>query len=263
MSTTPHTPTAERGPDGLAIIGRTLHDLRGIRYEQGEGGNQPPAPAAPPAAPSSTPTPAPAAPAAPTPPPAAPSAPASTEQPPAVNPKTGQPYTAAETQAYIAELRNEAKTNREAREAAEAAIAAQNAALQAALVALGVQPDPSQPPADPAALQATIAERTQAAEQVARENVVLRVAGSRPVPANADALLDSRAFTSRLASIAVDDRAGVEALVDEFVTNDDRFRTTPAPAAASGGAAHSGATPSTARKPVHQAIAERIAAQGK
>jgi len=34
---------ALRGPDGLAVIGRTLHDLRGIRYAEGEGGNEPPA----------------------------------------------------------------------------------------------------------------------------------------------------------------------------------------------------------------------------
>jgi hypothetical protein len=31
------------GPDGLAVIGRTLHDLRGIRYNTDPGGN-PPAP---------------------------------------------------------------------------------------------------------------------------------------------------------------------------------------------------------------------------
>ena len=31
--------SAVRGLDGLAVLGRTLHDLRGIRYEDGEGGN--------------------------------------------------------------------------------------------------------------------------------------------------------------------------------------------------------------------------------
>ena len=33
------TNTAQRGPDGLAVIGRTKHALMGIRYEDGEGGD--------------------------------------------------------------------------------------------------------------------------------------------------------------------------------------------------------------------------------
>ena len=33
------TNTAQRGPDGLAVIGRTKHALMGIRYEEGEGGD--------------------------------------------------------------------------------------------------------------------------------------------------------------------------------------------------------------------------------
>lgn len=35
------TPLAARNADGLAIIGRTLHDLRSIRFDEGEGGNAP------------------------------------------------------------------------------------------------------------------------------------------------------------------------------------------------------------------------------
>jgi len=175
-----------------------------------------------------------------------------------VNPTTGKQYTPAETQQYIATLRAEAKANREGKETAEAATAAQQANLQAALVALGVNPEPGTPP-DPAALQAQIADRTAAAESAARENLVLRVAGTRPTPGNADALLDSRAFTEKLATIPLGDRAGVETLVDEFVKNDGRFSMTPAAAAASGGAAHSGTTPTTARKPMTEAIADRMA----
>lgn len=38
-TTLQYTPLAPRGLDGLAIIGRTRHDLMGIRYEDGEGGN--------------------------------------------------------------------------------------------------------------------------------------------------------------------------------------------------------------------------------
>lgn len=38
MSITTNAPLAQRGPDGLAIIGATRHQLMGIRYEEGEGG---------------------------------------------------------------------------------------------------------------------------------------------------------------------------------------------------------------------------------
>lgn len=41
MSITTTTPLAARNADGVAIIGRTLHDLRGIRFDEGEGGNAP------------------------------------------------------------------------------------------------------------------------------------------------------------------------------------------------------------------------------
>lgn len=34
-------PLACRGVDGLAVIGRTLHDLRGLRFNESEGGNKP------------------------------------------------------------------------------------------------------------------------------------------------------------------------------------------------------------------------------
>lgn len=108
MPTHNHTIHAARTTDGLAVIGRTLHDLRGIRFAEGEGAVAPPAeqpPAAPtPPAPVPATPPAPAAPPAPTPPPAA----------PPINYK-GDP------DEYVRELRAENKTAREAREAAEAA----------------------------------------------------------------------------------------------------------------------------------------------
>lgn len=40
MSTTTTATLAQRGPDGLAVIGRTRHQLMGIRYTEGEGGNE-------------------------------------------------------------------------------------------------------------------------------------------------------------------------------------------------------------------------------
>lgn len=79
--------------DGMAVIGRTLHDLRGIRYEDGPGGN-PPAPT-PPADPAPPAPPTPPAPPAPTPP---------ADQPPVDF--RGDPSQ------YVRELRDEAKTHR-------------------------------------------------------------------------------------------------------------------------------------------------------
>jgi len=94
--------TAVRDRDGLAVIGRTLHDLRGVRFVEGEDGGTPPTPPAPAPAP---PAPAPAPPAPPAPAPAPPA-------PAPINYK-GDP------DEYVRELRAENKTAREAREAAE------------------------------------------------------------------------------------------------------------------------------------------------
>jgi hypothetical protein len=49
MTTNPSTFPTLRDIDGLAVIGRTRHDLMGIRYEGEEGGNVPPVPPEPPA----------------------------------------------------------------------------------------------------------------------------------------------------------------------------------------------------------------------
>ncbi|MDQ0894433.1 hypothetical protein [Agromyces ramosus] len=86
-----------RDRDGMAVIGRTANDLRGIRYNTDPGGNTPP-PADPPAPPA-PPAPAPPAP-APAPAPPAPPAPA-----PPVHHR-GDP------DEHVRELREEAKERR-------------------------------------------------------------------------------------------------------------------------------------------------------
>lgn len=105
MSKQNPAPPVVRDRDGMAVIGRTLHDLRGIRFEDGEGGNAPAAPPAAPAAPAAPPA-APAAPAAPA--PAAPAAPAPVNH-------RGDPDD------HVRELRQEAKERREALEKEQAA----------------------------------------------------------------------------------------------------------------------------------------------
>ncbi|TQL46679.1 hypothetical protein FB562_2203 [Homoserinimonas aerilata] len=118
-----HTSHALRDRDGLAVIGRTLHDLRGIRFEEGEGGNQPPA--APPAAP-------PAPPAAPTPPPPAP--PVAPPVPPAA-PTPPPVHYKGDPDEYVRELREEAKNHRLAAEKAATDFAAAQAERDAAATA--------------------------------------------------------------------------------------------------------------------------------
>lgn len=247
--------------NGLGTIGRTLHDLRGIRFEDGPGGNQPaPAPAAPaPAAPAPAPAPAQPAPAAPapapaTPPAATPPAPAPAPAAPAndvpINPKTGQPYTPAETQAYISELRGEAKTNREAKEAADAQLAA-------VMAALGKKPDGT--PLDPSATPEDVAKLAEANKNTALENVVLRHAPALGV--NADRLLDSASFLNQLRSKESTDTEGIKTLITEALQKDTSLALVAA-AASSGGAQHTGTTPTTARKSMAEAVKAGLTPKG-
>lgn len=241
---TTQTPIAAQA-HGLAIIGRTVADLRGHRFGEGEGGNAPVgAPPAPAPAPAGTP----AAPA-----PAAPSAPAEGAIP--LNPATGVPFTAAETQARISSLNAEAKGHREAREAAEATATAANAQRDAVLAALGLTPTGGTTPPDPAQLEATLAERTAAVDSTARENLVLRIAGVQGVVA--DKLLDSKEFDKKLSALKSDDRAGVETLVSQWVTDHPEHKAAPVAAASSGGTSHTGNTDHTGRKTKAAALAER------
>lgn len=262
MSTTSTSTTL--GPrdesTGLAQIGRTLHDLRGIRFNDGPGGGAPaPAPAAPAPAPTATtpapapaPSPAPApTPAAPAPAPApAPAAPTS-ETPPAINPKTGQPYTAAETAEYVKGLREEAKTHREAKEAADAQLAA-------VMAALGKKPDGT--PLDASATPEDVAKLAESNKHTALENVVLRAAPALGV--NADRLLDSASFLTQLRSKESTDTEGIKTLISEALQKDATLAVVAA-AASSGGTQHTGTTPTTARKSMHDAVQDRIAAAKK
>ena len=188
--------------------------LRGIRLADGEGGATPAAPAAPAE---------PVTPAAPgTPPPAAPGAPAT---PAAPAPVAGIDFDQLDpkTQAYIKSLRTENQTQRETL-TGQLTAAQQEAQkqLDAAAIALGLK-KPEDQPVDASKLQAQIAEATEKQTQVQRENVVLRRAGTLGV--NADLLLDSRAFTDKLAGVNPGDTAAIEAAVTEFVANHgDRYK---------------------------------------
>ena len=238
-------PTA-RTIDGLAQIGMTRHQVMGIRYEGDEGG------ATPPGGPAPAPAPAPGGPSPVATPPAA--TPPVIETPP-INKLTGKPYTPAETQAYISTLRDESKTQRETREAAEKRATEAEETANRILRAAGFNPDGTPyKELDADAIAKGKAASDAERDTTKRENLVLRVAGAS---VNADKLLDSRAFNNKLSSIAVDDRAGVEALVKEFVEKDESYKVTSA-AASSGGTQHTGAKPSTDRKSLQEALDERL-----
>jgi hypothetical protein len=276
INTTPHTPAALQDADGLAVIGRTLHDLRGIRFDGDEGGNAPagqqpaagqPTPGQQPAGQpshqrSTSPFPGPAprgeqppaAPPAPTGDPVPGGAPTETPAPtnPAPAPATPGQYTPEQTQQYNRQLRDEAKANRERAEAAEAA---RNDSLKA----LGLQLDaegnivPIPKDAPPAEAVAAQTER----DNTARENLVLRVSPS--LAADADKMLDSRAFAQKLSELEPDDRAGAEALVRDWVKDHPEHGLAPLPAASSGATAHAGGAPVNGRKPREEALKARYA----
>lgn len=112
---------ALRDRDGMAVIGRTLHDLRGIRFLEGEGGNPPPpAPPADPTPPAPAPTP--------------PASPAPTPTPPAPTPPAPVNYK-GDPDEYVRELREEAKSHRLAAEAANTSLATATAERDAAAAA--------------------------------------------------------------------------------------------------------------------------------
>lgn len=240
--TAPHT---TRDAFGHAVIGRTAHDLMGIRFNEGEGGNTPPAGGQEP--------PKPAAPATPTPPAAA--TPPAGSEPPAAKVKIKFEDLDADTQAYVRDLRSEAATHRQKADAAAAEATAAKAQRDSVLAALGLKPDGSEKDPDPAELEAATRAASAAAESTKRENLVLRVGPG--LGANVDRLLDSRSFTTKLEGLKADDREGVTALITEAITADVTLKATPAAAASSGGTTHTGTTPTDTRKSKSAALQDR------
>lgn len=243
--------------DGMARIGRTVPDLMGIRFEENNGGNT----AATGTTGTATTTATPAAPASTTATPAQPATETTNvaqagAQPPAINAATGKPYTAEETQAYIAKIRNEAKDNREGKEAAEKTAREATEQRDKILAALGLKADGSPADISPEALAAAKAESDAQVETTKRENLVLRIATRPGIDGNADKLLDSRQFNEKLSALKSDDRDGVETLVKEWIANDPTYKVTPA-ASSSGGTTHTGTTPTGKRKTMGDAVAEK------
>lgn len=204
------TPKKYRHPvamnrDGMAQIGPTSFELRGIRFADDPAGAPPAAPAAPAPAPAAPAAPAPAAPATPAPP-----APAAAPAAPAPINYQGNP------DEYVRELREEAKTHR---------LAAEKAA------------------SDFAAAQAE--RDTIAAERdtLNRERALLLNApkyGARP-----DLLLDSSSFMKTFADIDLSDEEAVKTAIEGALERNSAFKAGPTLPGASGGGHQggSGTTP--------------------
>lgn len=224
-----------RDVDGLARIGRSLHDLRGLRFAEGEENAQP-APVVPtPAAPA---TPAPAAPAD-----AVPLAPPASESAPWTEADFDPERAWRKIQAQKADL--EALRKKKDLDvtaiSAEAAQKARDEFAQSIGKAIGLVKAEETPTVEE--LSQTLQERdstltkTQAELTAARaETAVLRFATKHN--GDADAILDSRGFATKLAGLdsSSDDYATqVEALVKAEIESNPRYRTVQVAAKSSDG----------------------------
>lgn len=246
---TTHKPCALRGPDGLAVLGQTLHQLRGIRYEGGEGGAAPAAPAAP--AGGAPAEPAPAAPAGGA--PAAPAEPAA----PAKVPDSEQPDIGGvkftdlpkETQEEVRRLRSLDARARDEKAALEAKLAEGLTPEQRKELGklLGYEKDEAP---DAAALSAqinTVTTRAETAEatvaDLTRENMTLRLAPE--AGANADRLLDSKGFEKVLKGLDPAKPAEFKTAIEAWVKDHPADAATPGQrvAPSSGGQRPTGAVP--------------------
>lgn len=177
MFRTNPAPCALRGPNGLAILGRTPHDLRGIRYGEGEGGAAPAAAETPPAG-ATAPVPAP------------PTTQTTVTTSPTWDGKVESLDPAV--QKMITDLRTEAGNHRVA--AKTAGEKAQTDLLTAFAKAAGLELPGDKP--DPDKLAADLAASNKAARESTIKLAVYQAAGAHQ--GNPDALLDSNTFLAKV-----------------------------------------------------------------
>lgn len=231
------TPTKYRHPvaidrDGMAQIGPTPFQLRGIRLVEGEDGagttppGNPPAATPPATPPAETPPPAPPAP-QPTPPPA----PTPPVHPPAPTPPA-QPTPPVQYRGnpdeYVHELREEAKGHRVNYETEQAAHAETKTQLAAA---------------------------TGQVSSLERENFVLRNAAKFGV--NPDAALDSNSFMTAFKDVDLSKDDDVKAAFETALEKNSTLQAGPKLPGTSGGG-HQGGQPNTPTPTLQGAVAARM-----
>lgn len=233
------TPTKYRHPvamnrDGMAQIGPTPFQLRGIRFADDPAG-APPA-AAPPAPPAPD-TPAPPAPAAPATPPA-PAVPAPQPAAPAAPPAQPAPTPPAQPtppvqyrgnpDEYVHELREEAKGHRVNFETEQAAHTETKTQL---------------------------ADATGQVTSLQRENFVLRNAAKHGI--NPDAALDSNSFMASFKDVDLADEAKVTEAFKTALEKNSTLQAGPKLPGTSGGG-HQGGQPNTPTPTLQGAVAARM-----
>lgn len=210
MRTIPTTFPVVADRDGIAVLGRTRHDLMGIRYAAGDGG------AASAADASTT---------------ADQTAAGSTADQTTSTAQTGAQQTTdawdvaslpAGAQKHIQDLRAEAAKYRTGSEQAAqtAAQKAQQDLTDKLAVALGLKQDAAQ---DPAALTASL---TQAQEKATATERRLAVFTAAADTSQANALLNRLDFTNSIAGIDPTDAAAIKAAVDAAVAADPALKAT-------------------------------------
>lgn len=251
-----NTPTPSiavpRDVDGFAVIGRTRHELMGIRYNTDAGGNtagttggtenngetnaeatgQTGASGAGEKTADRTIDPKDA-------------------EAPFGRDKNGRAFTAAESTAFIASLRQEAQNNRTKAEQEATARAKAEADRANVLAALGFGTDGKELPTDPNELSSQVTAATSALTEQRQDNVVLRLAPK--LDADADKLLDRMSFVTALRKIDAGNRADIEALITKTLEQDATLKVNTS-GSSSGGQGHSGTTSTTGRKSMHDAV---------
>lgn len=201
-------------------------------------------------------------------PPATPPAPQPTGQEP--NQPQGQPQDVSSlpewAQKLITDTRAEAAKHRtNGQTAAQQAQAAQQQ-RDAVLKALGLTADGKDAPPDPEALTAQLEQQQAVAWTNAVELTVFRTAAA--AGANADALLDSRAFIDSLDELAdvdpssADFKSQLDVHVRKYVEQHPQFKAQPAGPARSGGDhPGGGGAPTTRPKSLADALRSRLGNQ--
>jgi hypothetical protein len=196
--------------DGMAALGRSRHDLMGIRHGEGDGGNAPAGTAAADAAAAQAATDAAAATAAA----GAGSAAAAAAAAPAENVSDLPAW----AQKIITDTRKEAGDHRTA--AKSAGDTATKELTDKLAVALGLKLDAA---ADPAALTASLTASQAAALASARELAIYKAAGTTADPAK---LLDSNTFLASVSGIDPTDGPAILAAITAAVAANPNLKTT-------------------------------------
>lgn len=162
------------------------------------------------------------------------------------------------TQNYVRKHREDAKNAQAAQKAAEQKNGELASQLKTITDALGITKGDEKP--DPEKLQKELADTQAAQTGLARENAVLRYAGT--AGANADLLLDSKGFAKTLDGLDPNDADAVKAKITDWLQKHPTYKITQADAGSGTGGAGTGGSSDTPRAAtLEQAMQGAVKAQ--